>query len=183
MTTLKGSACICWRPASSDSATRKVSPYRSNQGERQERHAQPSRIRKDREDRAAEQAVAERSWMATLDLAARGLDERGVLHAGRTRCHACHAAQTGVEMIDERRRHPGPPFETGLHQIDSAARRIHLLAPQDVGGARRQTEAAMHAFVDERRIRRVVGVECICHSSSLITCKATLKSVARRMLS
>src|SRR5439155_23719980 len=49
--TLKGSACICWRPASSDSATLKGSPYRSNQGERQERPAQPSRTRKDHKDR------------------------------------------------------------------------------------------------------------------------------------
>ena len=40
-------------------------------------------------------------------------------------------------------------FGGHLHQVDAAARRIHLLVPQHVGGAHGQTEAAVHAFVDQ----------------------------------
>ena len=36
-----------------------------------------------------------------------------------------------------------------VHQHDAPARRVHLLAPQHVGGAGRQAEAAVHAVVDE----------------------------------
>jgi hypothetical protein len=42
------------------------------------------------------------------------------------------------------------PFDPGLHQIDSPARRIHFLAPEDIGRARGQAEAAVDAGIDER---------------------------------
>ena len=37
-----------------------------------------------------------------------------------------------------------------LHQIDPAARRVHLLAPRVVRRTRRQTESAMHAVGQQR---------------------------------
>ena len=63
------------------------------------------------------------------------------------------------KWLDERRRHLRAPFEARLHQIDAAARRVHLLAPQHVGRAGRQAEAAVHALVDQRRIGRMDRVE------------------------
>ena len=56
-------------------------------------------------------------------------------------------------MADEGRRHRRAAVEARLHQIDAAARRVHLLAPQHVGRTRRQAEAAVHARVDQRRDR------------------------------
>jgi uncharacterized sporulation protein YeaH/YhbH (DUF444 family) len=51
---------------------------------RQQRKPKAARIWKEREDRTAEQAIAERARITPLDLRARRLDERRVLHAGRT---------------------------------------------------------------------------------------------------
>ena len=44
---------------------------------------------------------------------------------------------------------PEGAVERGLHEPDPAARRVHLLVPEHVGGASRQTEAAVDAVVDE----------------------------------
>ena len=49
-------------------------------------------------------------------------------------------------------------FGDHLHQVDPAARRIHLLIPQHVCGAHGQAEAAVHAFVDQLARWRVVRV-------------------------
>ena len=56
---------------------------------------------------------------------------------GSGRC----AARTSVQ----RRSRPS----RRLHQVDPPARRVHLLAPQQVGRARRQAEPAVHAVVDQ----------------------------------
>ena len=55
-----------------------------------------------------------------------------------------------IEMLDEGRRHLGASFDAGLHQVDAPARRVHLLAPQQIRRTGRQTEAAMDALVDQR---------------------------------
>ena len=47
------------------------------------------------------------------------------------------------------------PSSALLHQVDAAARRVHLLAPQHVGGAGGQAEAAVHAVVDQLGIDAV----------------------------
>ncbi len=124
-------------------------------------------IREQREDRAAEQAIGERARIAPLDLRARRFDERRVLHAGRTRRDARHAAEAGVEMADERRRHLRAAFEARLHQVDAAARRVHLLAPQHIGRTGRQAEAAVHALVDQRRIGRMFASNAAVAPSAL----------------
>src|ERR1700685_1031603 len=46
-----------------------------------------------------------------------------------------------------------------LHHVDAAAGRIHLLAPEHVGGACWKTEAAMYAVLDERCFWRLMGIE------------------------
>src|SRR6185503_15978724 len=87
--------------------------------------------------------------VVTLDLCARTLDERPILHARRARGYTRHAAEARIEVADEGRRHRSAPLEARLHQVDAAARRVHLLVPQHVSRTRRQAEAAMHARVDE----------------------------------
>src|SRR5262245_22943526 len=94
--------------------------------------------------------------MALLDLRALLLDERCVLHTRGTGGDTGQTAKTAIEVLHERRAHLDPSFDAGLHQINPPARRIHLLAPEQIRRARRQTEAAVHALVDQRR-RWTVG--------------------------
>jgi len=63
------------------------------------------------------------------------------------------------EVADQCLCHRRLAFVAHLHQVDAAARRIHLFVPEQVSGARRQAETAMHAFVDERGGGRIVLVE------------------------
>ena len=69
------------------------------------------------------------------------------------------ASEAGVEMLHELRRHFSAPVEPRAHQIDPSARGVHLLAPQKVRGAARETESAVDAFVHQRLLRRVDDIE------------------------
>src|SRR5258705_4499562 len=62
-------------------------------------------------------------------------------------------------MADPIRSHLRSAFAGELHQVDAAARRIHLLAPQDVRGTNRQAEAAVNAFFNDFIRRRMMSVE------------------------
>src|SRR6185437_1127842 len=97
--------------------------------------------------------------MMTLDLSASGFDELSVVNAGGTGGHAGHAAEAGVEMANPLRVHGGGAFAGDFHQVDAAARRVHLFVPEDVGGADGETKAAVNALVDDFGRRRVVRVE------------------------
>ena len=144
--------------ARSRSGSRFSSPLRSSSGsdplvneQRRQREPQPPRIRNHREQRRAEQPVAERPRRSGARSARAWPRSSGAYsHARGARGDARHAAETGVEVADEGIGHPHAPLEAGLHQIDPPARRIHLLAPQRVGRTGRQTEAAVHALVDQR---------------------------------
>src|SRR3954462_1650791 len=60
-------------------------------------------------------------------------------------------------MLDDtavQARHARPLLDAGVHHVNAAARRVHLLAGQDVARTRRQAEAAVDALVDERLERR-----------------------------
>src|SRR5262245_49912292 len=92
-----------------------------------------------------------------LDLRALLLDERCVLHPRWTCRHARETPETAIEMLHERRGCFDASLDAGLHQVNASARRVHLLAPEKVGRARRQAEAAVHAFIDQRGRWRVVG--------------------------
>ena len=59
------------------------------------------------------------------------------------------------EAIIERRL----TFSGLLDHVNAAARRVHLLAPQHVRGARRQAEAAVNAVVDVFLLWRVMCVK------------------------
>src|SRR5262245_7463293 len=124
--------------------------------------AQPQRIRKQREDQAAERAVRKRPPDVPLQLRTRGLDEAVVLNAGRTGREAGHAAEARVEMTSKALVPRRAALQCGAHQVDAASRRVRFFAPYHVGRACRQTEAAMNAVVDELARWWMCGVEDRC---------------------
>ncbi len=123
------------------------------------RRPQPFGIREQIEDPLAVDEFAGRAPVLALELGARGFDQPVVLHAGGAGGHAGHAAQAPVEMLDVAVGEPGFAFGAQLHQVDAPAGRIHLFAPQRVGGAGGQAEAAVDALVVQFRCRRIVIVE------------------------
>ena len=129
------------------------------QREGHQKRSQPPRIREQLENQATKQSIWNRAGVISLDLGPRRLDQLVVLNAGRTCGHARHAAETAIEVLDHRRVQPNGALLGQLHQVDSPARRVHLLAPQQVRRAGRQTEAAMDAVGDQLRIWRVMGIE------------------------
>ena len=81
-----------------------------------------------------------------LDLRARFLQQMSVLHAGGTRGLAIQAAETAVNVGNERIGQRQPALVNLQHLVDAAARRIHLRAQRAIGGAIVQTQAAVHAL-------------------------------------
>src|SRR3954454_14457253 len=119
---------------------------------------EPALVREEGEDRRPQRVVGGRAVVPTLDLRPGRLDQPVVLHAGGARGHACHAAEAGVEVLHHRVGH-GLALEPGLHQVDAAARGVHLLAPQGVRRAGGQAEPAVHAVADQFGRRGPVFVE------------------------
>ncbi len=152
-------------------------------------HPEPGRVRERREDRRARGPLARRAGRQRrggrparrlLGPAAGRLDQPVVVHPGGAGGHAGHAAEAAVQVGGGRlaghslpARLPLPagrclarrgPVQDLGDQVDPPARRVHLLAPQLVGGADGQAEAAVHAVgrqraqlagrVDGRRARR-----------------------------
>lgn len=111
--------------------------------------AQAPRVRKEREEQGAKELIARGAVRAELDLGARLLDERVVLHARGAGRHAGHAAEAAVEVGDGRGGHGGLPRGDRLHQVDASAWRVGLAAPRLVGRAGGQAESAVNAVVDE----------------------------------
>src|SRR5579859_8142579 len=97
--------------------------------------------------------------MMAFDLSASGFDEFSVVDARRTCGHASHAAEAGIKMADPLGIHGGVAFASNFHEIDAAARRVHLFVPEDIGGADGEAKTAVDAFVDDFGGRRVVSVE------------------------
>lgn len=95
----------------------------------------------------------------TFDLRASGFNELAVVHSGRAGRHAGHAAKAAIEVADPAGVDLRSALGGKLDQVDAAARRIHFLPPEDVGGTSGKAEAAMHALVDDFRCRRMVLVE------------------------
>src|SRR5690242_21536846 len=57
------------------------------------------------------------------------------------------------EVLDDRVGERQRPVDERAHQVDPAARRVHLLVPQRVRRAGRQAEAAVHAVGDRKSTR------------------------------
>ena len=119
---------------------------------------QPPRVGEQPEDQRPEGPVAARARVAALDLLAGGLDQLAVLDPRRAGGDTGHAAEALVEVADHLVVH-GLALAADLHQVDPAARRVHLLAPEHVGRAGGQAEAAVDAVVDQLLLGRVMVVE------------------------
>ena len=62
-------------------------------------------------------------------------------------------------MADPLRVHVGLTVGREFHQIDAAARRVHLFVPEDIGRANGKTETAVNALIDDFSRWRVMGVK------------------------
>ena len=116
--------------------------------------SRPGRVNSSKISRRCARSSGGRSKFRSI-CGARVLDQLVVLHPRRAGGHAGHAAEAAVEVLDHRRR---DLLVALLHQHDPPARRVHLLAPQHVGRARGQAEAAVHAVVDQVELGRPGGV-------------------------
>jgi hypothetical protein len=119
----------------------------------------PFRAGKRGENEFAEELFGGGARHVSFDLRARSFDQLVVLDSGGADRHTGHAAEAGVEVMYGLRREGDLAFVDELHLVDAAARRVHFFAPEGVRGAGGQAEAAVDALVDERRGRRMVGIE------------------------
>ena len=94
--------------------------------ERREHRAQAIRIREDRADERALRPVQRSALMMMLDVRARVLDEAAVVNARGARGFASAASEAQIEMAHGVVVEFEPAFGERLHQVDAAARRIHL---------------------------------------------------------
>ena len=146
-------------PAGRCAASRGRARCACSSAQRAAQQPQPSRVREQREDQPAQGLV--------LRPTARGRARpgRGSARSGVSYCtpdgHAVTQAMQPrqASQCDDHRVAHRLALEALLHQVDPAARGVHLLAPQHVGRAGRQAEPAVHAVADQRRVRRVVLVE------------------------
>jgi len=72
------------------------------------------------------------------------------MHAGRARRLACPAVQTSEHVLNERIGYLCAAFIKRSHQINAAARRVHLAAEDPIRGARREAQTTMDAVQVER---------------------------------
>jgi hypothetical protein len=136
-------------------------PERSGQATQPGRGPEATRIGQRLGEDEPQQAVAQAALAALLGVGPVGGDELVVAHArgaGRDARVAPHAAvdERGCLLDLER------ALEHLLHQEDPAAGRVHLLAEDDVGGARGQAEAAVDALLDGRGHLLRLGLQLVC---------------------
>ena len=89
-------------------------------------------------------AGAQRAADSFLGQFAAQLDDASVLHAGRAGCLAGATGEAAIE-VGERLRAGRPALDELLHEVDSPARTVELVAQDAVGRAGGQAEAAVHA--------------------------------------
>jgi hypothetical protein len=106
-------------------------------------------MREHRKNQSAERAIAKRALRLAFHLWPRRFEQRVVLHARRACGDAGHAPETGVDVLNEARARGFAAVAPQFHEVNAAARRVGLLSPQEIGGTRRQTEAAMDAVVEQ----------------------------------
>lgn len=111
------------------------------------------------EEKPTVELVEGRSRVVPLNLRAGSLDQFAVVHARGAGGHAGNTTETSVEVMDPVFLDAGGAFEGPFHQINTAARRIHFFAPENVGWASRQAKAAVNTFLDEFQRRRLMRIE------------------------
>jgi len=77
------------------------------------------------------------------------LEEFGVIHTGRTGCHAGETTKAEVHFVGKALGWLHPVICNGAHEGDAAARRISFEKGSVVGGAGRQTQPAVHALLKD----------------------------------
>ena len=115
------------------------------EGGEPQRSSHATGIGEESKEEPTDEAVAQRSIELLLDCCARALDEPVVAHARGARRQARHAPEAAIEVLRHGRVERDRPVEPSVHEVDPPARRVHLLAPEHVGRARRQAEAAVDA--------------------------------------
>ena len=116
---------------------------------REHRQPKQSRIWQDAGEQSAQHPVGQRPRERALDMRPRMIDEVHVMHARGTRCHAREARQTTVDVGHDFLGSRSVVLQHLLDQIDATARRIELVAEQNIGRAGRGAEAAMHASAQD----------------------------------
>src|SRR5262249_50772807 len=117
-----------------------------------------------------------RPWppVVLLDVAARAIDQVGVVDLDRAGRHAGEARETTIEMIDRLRLGRAATLQHGAYQIDAPARRIVLVAGQYIGGAGIGAEAVVHAGLEnpvrlgEVRVRQLRLGKIRAHRDALV---------------
>ena len=135
-------------PAGSDLDQRtELSRHRQHAPERSELQggSHPARIREHSEEQPAQQRLAERPLVFGFDRGPGRLDESVVADSRGTRADARHASEAAVEVLSDRVVEGHGSVEPRVHEVDPAARRIHLLVPEDERRARGEAEAAVDA--------------------------------------
>lgn len=97
--------------------------------------------------------------MMAFDLRAGSFDQFAVVNSGRASGHAGHTAEAGVKVADPLRVDGCVAFAGEFHEVDAAARGIHLFVPENVRRADRQAKAAVDAIFDDLFGRRMMRVE------------------------
>src|SRR3989449_6773360 len=93
------------------------------------------------------------------ELRARRLEERAESHARRARGFARATTETEVEMVLEGPAQPYPALGRRPHQVDAAARRVHLFAEHPVGRTLWEADPAVHALSDLVEVGSLGGAE------------------------
>ena len=88
-----------------------------------------------------------------LRLGAGHLEKPGVIDSGGTRRFAGQAAETEIHFVGEGAGGFEPSVGDGPHQGDASARAVAFEFGGVVSGASGQTEAAVHALLDDRVIQ------------------------------
>ncbi len=120
-------------------------PERPAEGGAEERQAEAVRVGQHAGQHRAQEAVLRRAGIGFFDMGAGMVDEVHVVHPGRAGGHAGQAGQAAVDVLDHLRARRLAPLQHVLDQVDAPARRIELVAEQQVGRAGGGAEAAMHA--------------------------------------
>ena len=107
--------------------------------------AEKPRVRYHRRQQPSLHSIGPWSDVGLFDVLAGGRDEVAVVDPGRTCGHAGEAGEAAVEMLHDRRGGRPAALQHLLRQIDAPARAIQLIAEQEIGRARGEAEAAVHA--------------------------------------
>jgi hypothetical protein len=109
----------------------------------------PPWMRERRKNQVSKSSLTEATIGDSFHLWAGCLQQRVILNSRGASRHTGHAAETGIDVLNEARRIGLTPIAPHLHQVDASSRRVGFQTPEEIGRARRQTEAAVDAVVEQ----------------------------------